>query len=102
MTPAPAENNAMDTGSTDSSATTPVAGTEDAHRLLRAVIQGERLTQEETGVVFAALGAGDHTGGGEGPEGGQEDREPEPVDPGLCLGGLFVYRHRPHLGFWRI
>ena len=65
MTPAPAENNAMHTGhtghtgSTDSSATTPVAGTEDAHRLLRAVIQGKRLTQEETGVVFAALGAGD-------------------------------------------
>ena len=60
MTPAPAENNAMHTGhtghtgSTDSSATTPVAGTEDAHRLLRAVIQGKRLTQEETGVVFAA------------------------------------------------
>ena len=43
MTPAPAENNAMHTGhtghtgSTDSSATAPVAGTEDAHRLLRAV-----------------------------------------------------------------
>ena len=70
MTPAPAENNAVHTGhtghtrhtgSTDSSATAPVAGTEDAHRLLRAVIQGERLTQEETGVVFAALGAGDLT-----------------------------------------
>ena len=54
MTPAPAENNAM---------SPPVAGTvadaEDAHRLLRGVIQGERLTQDETGVVFAALGAGD-------------------------------------------
>ncbi|AYD89978.1 anthranilate phosphoribosyltransferase [Actinomyces lilanjuaniae] len=36
-----------------------VAGAEDAHRLLREVIQGRRLTQEETGVVFAALGAGD-------------------------------------------
>lgn len=45
---APAENNAMHT-----------AGAEDAHRLLRTVIQGRRLTQDETGVVFAALGAGD-------------------------------------------
>ena len=47
---------------------TPVAGApaaiadaEDARRLLRDVIQGRRLTQDETGVVFAALGAGDLT-----------------------------------------
>jgi len=53
MTPAPAENNAMSTTGL------PVADAEDAHRLLRSVIQGSRLTQEETGVVFAALGAGD-------------------------------------------
>ena len=58
MTAAPAENNAM---------STPVAGApapadvEDARRLLRDVIQGRRLTQDETGVVFAALGAGDLT-----------------------------------------
>lgn len=43
---APAENNALHTA-------------EEAHRLLRTVIQGKRLTQDETGVVFAALGAGD-------------------------------------------
>ncbi|VEG25720.1 anthranilate phosphoribosyltransferase [Actinomyces howellii] len=36
-----------------------VADAQEAHRLLRSVIQGRRLTQEETGVVFAALGAGD-------------------------------------------
>lgn len=36
-----------------------VAGAEDAHRLLREVIQGRRLSREETGIVFAALGAGD-------------------------------------------
>ena len=59
MTPAPAENNAMSTESAPGAAGTAVAGAEDAHRLLRAVIQGERLTQDETGVVFAALGAGD-------------------------------------------
>ena len=59
MAPAPAENNAMHTGSAASPAGAPVADSEDAHRLLRAVIQGERLTQDETGVVFAALGAGD-------------------------------------------
>ncbi|PZU33502.1 MAG: hypothetical protein DI576_06920, partial [Actinomyces sp.] len=59
MTPAPAENNAMSTESAPGAAGAAVAGAEDAHRLLRAVIQGERLTQDETGVVFAALGAGD-------------------------------------------
>ena len=36
-----------------------VADAEDAHRLLREVIQGRRLSREETGIVFAALGAGD-------------------------------------------
>ncbi len=53
---APAENNAMSTTVADAR---PVPDAEDAHRLLRSVIQGKRLTQEETGVVFAALGAGD-------------------------------------------
>ena len=58
---------------------------------------GKRATHE-----LGVIGAG--TGSMTSPctEGGQEDREPEPVDPGLGLGGLFVYRHRPHLGFWRI
>ncbi|WP_103061478.1 anthranilate phosphoribosyltransferase [Actinomyces qiguomingii] len=55
MTPAPAENNAINTVNT----ATAIADAEDAHRLLREVIQGKRLTQDETGVVFAALGAGD-------------------------------------------
>lgn len=43
---------------TDTPATA-IPDAEDAHRLLRSVIQGRRLSQEETGTVFAALGAGD-------------------------------------------
>ena len=59
MTTAPAENNAMSTPVAGAPAA--VADAEDARRLLRDVIQGRRLTQDETGVVFAALGAGDLT-----------------------------------------
>ena len=59
MTTAPAENNAMSTPVAGAPAA--IADAEDARRLLRDVIQGRRLTQDETGVVFAALGAGDLT-----------------------------------------
>ncbi|MBW3070109.1 MULTISPECIES: anthranilate phosphoribosyltransferase [unclassified Actinomyces] len=66
MNPAPTENNAMNTAvneavsNADAADSAPaIAHAEDAHRLLREVIQGKRLTQDETGIVFAALGAGD-------------------------------------------
>lgn len=32
---------------------------QDAHELVRAVVQGARLTHDQASVVFAALGAGD-------------------------------------------
>ena len=38
---------------------THVATAQEAHELLREVVQGRRLTREQASTVFAALGAGD-------------------------------------------
>lgn len=58
-TPAPAENNALHT---DSGPATPAQpDPEDARRLVRAVIAGERLAEAEAATVFTALGAGQLT-----------------------------------------
>ena len=37
----------------------PAATAQEAHELLREVVQGRRLSREQASTVFAALGAGD-------------------------------------------
>lgn len=54
MTPQ-AETDSPDTRSTGQGPAT----AEDAHELVRRVVQGERLSHEQASIVFAALGAGD-------------------------------------------
>lgn len=53
-TPAPAENNALDTTAAASAAADP----QEARDLVRGVIAGRHLTESEARTVFAALGAG--------------------------------------------
>ena len=38
------------------------AAAQEAHELLREVVQGRRLSREQASTVFAALGAGDLLG----------------------------------------